>query len=177
MNWKGVALYGGLAIIVLAAVWFSSSHVQRQKDLTEFQNAPRETTIVVHSVNLPASVPTVTPNPAKAKVDTIQDTRAIDSLIAVNKDKDTFIRALLFTRTFKQTWESRTDSTSIVGRLVGVYDPKTYTAKTNVFVDSLTVPERVKEIIRTVTVYKTAWEAWIVSAVCVVITVLQMMTR
>lgn len=174
---KEKLIWGGVILALIIAVGFACFRWGVTTAQRDIANAPVTTTESSHPVQIPLPIPTLTPNPAPARVDTIQDTRAIDSLIAVNKDKDTFIRSLLFKRTFQQTWESHTDSTSIVGRLVGVYNPSDFTAKTNVFVDSLTVPERVREIIRTVTVYKTPLEPWIVSVVCVIITVLQMLTK
>lgn len=109
----------------------------------------------------------VAPNPAHATPrPDLTDRRRVDSLIASNANKDSLINALSEAQFIPQAFRTAKDSTTIVGRLEILYFPLDRVALTDVFVDSLTVPERVITIIKTVETVRIDW-GWMVAGVAV----------
>ena len=97
------------------------------------------------------------PAPAKPRPDLTQ-TKIADSLILVISNKDSLIASLLTTQYVEQKYSARADSVTVVGRLEVLYYPLNREFVTDVHIDSLVVPESVREVIRYVEVREFDWK-------------------
>ena len=156
--WPVVALVLSVFAVTFALTWLWRDSV--------WKGMPVTTTVTVVHDTIPSFPPAVvTPNPAKVVY--VHDTWAeaqVDSLLASGASKDSIIQALSAQWYAEQSWSTTKDSAYIIGRLHITFYPPQGEMDTAVLVDSLAVPTRVIEIVRTVSTDDTSW-GWIVAGV------------
>lgn len=148
------------------AAWFIQEANQRADEIEDaYWAVPDTSSHQVPVVNIPPAV--VKPNPAQTKPrPDLTDKRRIDSLVASNADLRVIIESYAETQYVEQTFRARKDSIEIVGRLDILYFPIDRAVLSDVFVDSLSVLERIITIPQPIRVTETEW-GYVVAGVIV----------
>lgn len=147
-----------------ACAWFIQEANQRADEIEDaYWSLPDTSTHQTPVVNVPPAVVNPNPAPSKPRPD-LTDRRRIDSLIASNASKDSLIAAQGETQFTTQHFQARKDSVLVVGHMDILYFPMDHYFLTEAFVDSLSVPERVIEITRTIREVETDW-GWTLAGV------------
>jgi len=163
MTWKGVVV----AVILLAMYGFGMFKWGAWRESGTRPDIEIGKTLIVHDTV--ANFPTAHGQPAPTKVIYVHDTWSdsqVDSLLASGASKDSIIRALSAQWYAEQHWSTTKDSAYIVGRLHVTFFPPNGELDTAVLVDSLAVPTRVIEILKTVETSRIEW-GWTVAAAAI----------
>jgi hypothetical protein len=147
--------------VCIGGTWYGVTEHWKNK----IANARPDTTTTTTPVSTPDPGPvTVTPNPVQADVDSVglspSARTLIDSLVAAARQDAELIRRLYMQKRGHQefTLTGKDSVTKIFGQQDVLYMPVENAFMTFMKVDSLTTPERIREITKQVLVEETDWE-------------------
>ena len=155
MKWQSTLVLCLVGIGLLVGVYFYGHHQGVQSAV----HAPADTSSTVTPTPVVPPPVEVKPNPAPAKPrPDLTQTKIADSLILVIQNKDSLLASLLTTQYAEPMFTADSAGFRIVGRLPILYYPLNREFAFEVKIDSLRIPETVREIVRYVVQKETDWK-------------------